>query len=277
MLKIIFLADIVGKIGRRATAKYLPKLKKQYQPDLVIANAENIAHGIGFTQKTLNEVVAAGVDFFTSGNHAWGKANSDEVLNQKPPLIIRPANYRGKKSGLGVLEITPKPNSALAKKISQNKLIVVNLMGKVFVPDKLNNPFKALAKIIKKYKNSIIIVDFHAEATSEKNALAQYFNGQVAAVLGTHTHVPTSDVKIFDKGTGFVTDIGMVGYYDSVIGANKDQIFNLFLEEGQSSKKHDLPDSGECQFNAVYLEIDPKTKKTVKIKRLDKIIKVKTN
>lgn len=273
MIKILFLADIVGKIGRRATAQYLPKLKKQYQPDLVIANAENIAHGIGFTQKTLAEAVVAGVDFFTSGNHAWSKAGSDEILNQKPPLIIRPANYRGKKSGQGVLEIEPKPNSSLAKKIGQNKLIVVNLMGKVFIPDKLNDPFKNLDKIVKKYKDSIIIVDFHAEATSEKNALAQYFNGRVAAVLGTHTHVPTNDEKILSGGTGFVTDIGMIGYYDSVIGANKEQIFNLFLNKGQSSKKHDLPDYGQCQFNAVYLEIDPKTKKTVKIKRLDKIIK----
>ena len=147
-------------------------------------------------------------------------------------------------------------------------------MGRVFIPDKLNNPFEALDKIVKKYKNSIIIVDFHAEATSEKNALAQYFDGKVAAVLGTHTHVPTSDVKILSKGTGFVTDIGMVGYYDSVIGADKEQIFNLFLEEGKSSKKHDLPDHGYCQFNAVYLEIDPKTRKTVKIKRLDKVIKI---
>ncbi|OGY43469.1 MAG: metallophosphoesterase [Candidatus Buchananbacteria bacterium RIFCSPHIGHO2_02_FULL_40_13] len=277
MLKIIFLADIVGKIGRRATVQYLPKLKKKYKPDLVFANAENIAHGIGFTEKTLNEVIEAGVDFFTSGNHAWSKAGSDKILNNRPPLVIRPANYQGKKSGVGFLEIKPAAGSPLAKKIGQNKIIVVNLLGRVFIPDKLNNPFKVLAKIIKKYKDQIIIVDFHAEATSEKNALAQYFDGQVAAILGTHTHVPTSDSKLLAKGTGFITDIGMIGYYDSVIGASKNQIFNLFLDRGQSSKKHDLPDYGYCQFNAVYLEIDPKTQKTVKIKRLDKIIKVKTN
>ncbi|MEK7072786.1 MAG: YmdB family metallophosphoesterase, partial [Patescibacteria group bacterium] len=117
--------------------------------------------------------------------------------------------------------------------------------------------------------------DFHAEATSEKNALVQYFDGKVSAVLGTHTHVPTCDHKILFSGTGYVTDAGMIGYYDSIIGSNKGQIFNLFLEKGQSSKKHDLPDHGDCQFNAIYLEIDPKTRKTIKIKRLDKIIKVK--
>lgn len=265
MIKIIFLADIVGKPGRRAIASYLPKLKSKYQPDLVIANAENLAHGIGFTQKTLNEVIESGVDFFTSGNHAWGKAGSDEILNQKPPLVIRPLNYQDKKSGVGIHQI----------KIGSNKLIVVNLMGRVFMPEKLDSPFKSLEKIVKKYKDHIILVDFHAEATSEKNALAQYFNGQVAAVVGTHTHVPTCDHKILSQGTGYVTDLGMIGYYDSVIGANKEQIFNLFLEKGKSSKKHDVPDYGDCQFNAVYLEIDSKTHKTVKIERLDKIVNVK--
>jgi len=259
------LADIVGKIGRRGLDQYLPKLKTKYKPDLVIANAENIAHGIGFTQKTLNEAMEAGVDFFTSGNHAWGKAGSDEILNKKPPLIIRPINYGSKKSGVGYQVI----------KIGSNKLIVVNLIGKVFIPDVASSPFKALEKIVKKYKDCIIIVDFHAEATSEKNALAQYFDGRVTAVLGTHTHVPTCDHKILSEGTGYVTDVGMIGYYDSVIGADKQQIFNLFLEQGSSSKKHNLPDHGDCQFNAIYLEIDPKSKTTTKIARLDKIIKVK--
>lgn len=263
-IKVIFIADVIGKIGRGALLEYLPKLKIKYRPDLVLANAENIAHGIGFTQKTLNEALLAGVDFFTSGNHAWSKAGSDDILNKKPPLVIRPLNYKGKKSGVGYQEI----------KIGQNKLIVLNLMGQVFIPDKLSSPFKSLAQIVKKHKDHIIIVDFHAEATSEKNALAQYFDGQVAAVLGTHTHVPTADQKILPQGTGYVTDIGMVGYYDSVIGAKKEQIFNLFLEKGQSSKKHDLPDYGQCQFNAIYLEIDVQTKKTIKIKRLDKIIKI---
>lgn len=265
MIKIIFIADIVGKIGRRGLDQYLPKLKTKYKPDLVIANAENIAHGIGFTQKTLNEALEAGVDFFTSGNHAWGKAGSDEILNKKPALVIRPINYGSKKSGVGYQEI----------EIGSNKLIVVNLIGKVFIPDVHESPFKALEKIIKKYKDHIVIVDFHAEATSEKNALAQYFDGKVAAVIGTHTHVPTADHRILEDGTGFVTDAGMVGYYNSVIGANKGQIFNLFLEKGKSSKKHDVPDHGDCQFNAIYLEINPKTKKTVKIERLDKIINIK--
>lgn len=265
MIKIIFIADVIGKIGRRAVAKHLPRLKTKYKPDLIIANAENLAHGIGFTQNTLNELLEAGVDLCTSGNHAWGKAGSDKILNKKPTYVIRPANYKGRKSGVGYQEI----------EIGQNKLIVVNLLGEVFIKDSLRNPFKELEKIIKKHKKSIILVDFHAEATSEKSALGQYFDGQVAAVLGTHTHIATADEKILEKGTGYLTDVGMVGYYDSIIGARKDQIFNLFLGKGKSSKKHDIPDHGKCQFDAVYLEIDPKTRKTVKIKRLNTIVGVK--
>ena len=266
MFKVIFLADIVGKIGRKAVIQYLPELQKRYKPDFVMANAENLAHGIGFTQKTLNEMLAAGVDFFTSGNHAWKKAGADELLNEKSPLVIRPANYLPKKSGIGFKEF----------KIGKNKLLVVNLLGRVFIEERVGSPFKALEKILKKYKDyKMIIVDFHAEATSEKVALAQYFNGKVSAVLGTHTHVPTCDQKVLSEGTAFVADVGLIGYYDSVIGANKEEVLKMFLGKGKGSKKHDLPDHGQCQFNAVYLEIDEKTGRATKIKRLDKIINIK--
>lgn len=264
MIKIIFLADIVGKIGRKAVLAALPELKRQYQPDVVIANAENLAHGLGFTQKTLDEMTAAGVDFFTSGNHAWEKAGSEEILNQKEPQVIRPANYIGAKAGLGWREL----------KIGENKLLVVNLIGKVFIPEKTEEPFKILEEIVKKYENKPIIVDFHAEATSEKAALANYFDGRVAAVLGTHTHVPTCDHRILPGGTAFVSDAGMIGYYDSVIGAEKHQVFNLFLESGQAGKKHDLPETGACQFNAIYLELAGNGAKALTIKRLDQIIKI---
>lgn len=264
-MKVIFLADIVGKIGRRGVEAYLPKLKKKYKPDLVIANAENLAHGIGFTQKTLAEMTAAGIDFFTSGNHAWKKAGSDDVLNNSDPIVIRPANYTDKRSGVGYKVI----------KIGQNKVLVVNLLGEVFIGDPVDSPFKALAKILKKNKGiKNVIVDFHAEATSEKVALAQYFDGKISVVMGTHTHVPTCDQRILTKGTALVSDVGMIGYYDSVIGANKKEIFSLFLGKGKGSKKHDLPETGECQFNSVYIEIDDKTGKTTVIKRLDDIIKI---
>ncbi|MFA5029784.1 MAG: TIGR00282 family metallophosphoesterase [Patescibacteria group bacterium] len=264
MIKVIFLADIVGKIGRQAVKQQLPKLRKQYHPDLIVANVENLAHGIGFTKKTLAEMSVSGVDFFTSGNHAWKKAGSDEILNDSEINLVRPANYSARKSGVGFKEV----------KIGSNKLIVVNLLGRVFIPDKTACPFKTMEKILKKIKKGIFLVDFHAEATSEKVAFARYFDGQVAAVIGTHTHVPTADEQILPAGTGYITDAGMIGYKDSVIGANPEQIFNLFLGRGRGSKKHDLPEFGRCQLNGVYLEIDTKTKKIKKITRINKIIKV---
>lgn len=265
MIKIIFISDIVGKIGRNAVRQYLPTLKRHYHPDLIIANAENLAHGIGFTEKTLQEMLEAGVDFFTSGNHAWKKNGADEVLSAPNPIIIRPANYSNRKSGIGYREL----------KIGQISLFVVNLLGEVFIDEKVASPFRTMENILKISKKNLVLVDIHAEATSEKMAFANYFDGKITAVIGTHTHVQTSDERILDRGTGYITDAGMVGYYDSIIGANKEQIYNLFLGSGKSSKKHDLPYHGLCQFNAIYLEIDEKEKITRKIERINKVVKVR--
>lgn len=265
MIKIIFISDIVGKIGRNAVVQHLPTLRRHYHPDLIIANAENLAHGIGFTGKTLQEMTDAGVDFFTSGNHAWKKNGADEILSAPNPIIIRPANYSNRKSGVGYREL----------KIGQISLFVVNLLGEVFIDEKVASPFRTMDNILKISQKSLVLVDFHAEATSEKIAFAQYFDGKITAVIGTHTHVQTADERILAKGTGYLTDAGMVGYYDSIIGANKEQIYNLFLGSGKSSKKHDLPNSGLCEFNAVYLEIDEKEKVTHKIERINKVVKVK--
>lgn len=265
MIKIIFISDIVGKIGRNAVAQHLPALKRHYHPDLIIANAENLAHGIGFTGKTLQEMTEAGVDFFTSGNHAWKKNGADEILAASNPIIIRPANYSSRKSGVGYREL----------KIGQISLFVVNLLGEVFIDEKVASPFRTMEQILKISKKNLVLVDFHAEATSEKIAFANYFDGKITAVIGTHTHVQTGDERILAKGTGYITDAGMVGYYDSIIGANKEQIYNLFLGSGRSSKKHDLPNSGLCEFNALYLEIDERERVTHKIERINKVIKVK--
>lgn len=264
MIKVLFLADIVGKIGRYAIAQHLPKLKAKYKPDIVIANAENLAHGIGFTLKTLDETRGYGVDFFTSGNHAWKKAGADDVLDDKGYPIVRPANYGGSKSGVGYKTI----------KIGKKSLTVVNLLGQVFIDDATENPFKTMEKLLKKAKGPVL-VDFHGEATSEKTAFAAYFDGKVAAVLGTHTHVQTADERILPGGTAFICDAGMVGYEDSIIGANKDQILNLFIKGGKSSKKHDLPDHGKARLDGVYLEIDGKSGKAEKIERFSRIVEVK--
>ncbi|MFA6594144.1 MAG: TIGR00282 family metallophosphoesterase [Candidatus Buchananbacteria bacterium] len=270
MARILFIADIVGKIGRNAVKQELPRLKKKYKPDLVIANAENLAHGIGATQKTIDEMKAIGIDVFTSGNHIWEKAGSDAMLNDEHNKLLRPANYPGKKSGQGQLAIN----------IGENKLIVVNLIGRVFFGwgegerEVVHDPFKTLEKIISDNRQAMYLVDFHAEATSEKIALANYFDGRVSAVLGTHTHVQTADEKILPKGTAYISDAGMVGYADSIIGADKQQIYNLFLKTGQTSKKHDVPSRGAAVLNGIYIELDEKTRQAKKIERINKTIEV---
>jgi len=286
MIKILFIADIVGKIGRNAVREYLPTLKKKYKPDAVIANAENLAHGLGATQKTLNEMKEVGIDAFTSGNHIWEKGGSDEMLDNPDNRLVRPANYPAKLPGKGLMTLSlplnlPAGGGEERWEVGEIKLNVVNLMGKVFFgyeQDKkvtLHDPFKTLDKIISQDRQGIYLIDFHAEATSEKAALANYFDSRVAAVIGTHTHVQTADERILAGGTGFISDAGMTGYYDSVIGSDKQQIYHLFLKTGQSSKKHDLPAHGLAILNAVYLEIDEKTRKTVKIERINDLVEVK--
>jgi 2',3'-cyclic-nucleotide 2'-phosphodiesterase len=266
MIKVIFLADIVGKIGRKAVSKHLPKLKQKYKPDLVIANVENLAHGVGFSDWAIEEMVEAGVDVMTSGNHAWKKAGADDILDADDSMVIRPANYSNDYSGEGIMEF----------KIGSNKVIVINLLGRVFMVDEVNCPFKTADKLLKGLKgDEIVIVDFHSEATSEQMALFHHLDSRVSAVIGTHTHVPTCDLRISKGGTAHVSDAGMIGYYDSVIGSDKGNVVKMFLGEGTGSKKHDVPDHGKCQFNSVYLEIDPKSGKAKKIERLDKIINIK--
>lgn len=273
MIKIIFIGDIVGKIGRRAVARHLPKIRKKYQPDLVLANAENLAHGIGFTEKSLAEVKAAGVDLFTTGNHAWHRPGHEKILNQKDHSVIRPANILGRRAGVGFKIFNLNRAN---RKIGLNKIIVVNLLGREMMKEKASCPFRKIDKILisQRSTSAIFLVDFHAELVSEKIAFGHYVDGRVAAVFGTHTHVPSADQRILSGGTAFVTDAGMVGYYDSVIGARKEVIIDLFLGRGRGAKKHDLPASGWCQFNAVYLALDPKTGQAREIKRLDKLIKV---
>lgn len=265
-LKILFFGDIVGKIGRRALAEILPKLREEFEPDLVIANAENLAHGLGITKKTIQEVKETGVDFFTSGNHVWNKSEGIEILVEKDPLIIRPANYPEGVLGWGekVLEIGTK------------KLLVINLLGRVFMDVQVDCPFKKFDEIYKKYelqKLAGIIVDFHGEATSEKMAMGWYLDGRASAVLGTHTHIATGDSRIFPKGTAFVSDVGMVGARDSVIGDTKESVLKRFLT--QLPEPLEVPETGWATVNSVLVEIDPKTKKAISIKRIDKEVEIR--
>ena len=266
-IKILFFGDIFGKIGRQAIKKVLPDFKKKYKPNLILANAENLAHGRGVTIATIEEMEEAGIEFFTSGNHVWDKQAAPEILDKKNSPLIRPANYLQDKPGQGEKLL----------KIGQNNLLVVNLIGRVFFKEQaeFTCPFIKAQQIIDSYQDKNlagILIDFHAEATSEKRALGFYLNGKVSAVICSHTHVQTADEQILNKGTAYITDLGMTGPKDSVIGLDKKTIINNFID--QTTKSAAVPESGFCQINAVYLEIDPQTQKAIKIERINSEIEI---
>lgn len=260
MIKILFFGDIVGKIGRRALAKSLPYLKDKYQPDIITANVENLAHGKGITEKTLTEISESGIDFFTSGNHIWKRDEIKEILDGEKFPLITPLN-------------DPRTNPGQGEKIievSQKRLLMVNLLGRVFMKEEnLVCPFTAMDELLAKYKNEDlagIIVDFHAEATSEKKALGWYLDGRVSALIGTHTHVATVDAQLLPQGTGYITDVGMVGPIDSVLGINKEKVIKKFLTDDKII--FEIPEEGRVGIDAIYLEINPKNRKTIKIKKV---------
>lgn len=272
MLKVLVFGDVVGKTGRRAIKKIMPQLKKSLRPDLVIANAENLAHGSGITRKTLLDLQSAGVDVFTSGDHVFEKPEVNEMLNDPEIKLIRPDNLLAHLPGKGEIVVN----------LGKKTIIVINLIGRVFIGDKmeqlnitLDNPFRTVDKILKKYqdtKNKIVLVDFHTEATSEQVAMGYYLDGRATALWGTHTHVPTADARILDNGLGFITDVGMTGGQNTVLGVSKESVIKRFVEE--NSEPFDRPETERAIVNALYLEINPKTCKTVKIKLIQKEIKI---
>ncbi|MBU1164411.1 TIGR00282 family metallophosphoesterase [Patescibacteria group bacterium] len=264
-MRILFFGDVVGKIGRRGMKEVASQLKEELKADFVIANVENLAHGTGVTKKTLKQLEDAGVDFFTSGNHIWKKEEAKEILVEQKVKLIRPDNYIEKLPGTGATII----------EIKKKKVLMVNLVGQAFMHEEFNSPFVAIDNILEKYqkdKPDIIIIDFHAEATSEKNALGWHVDGRVSAIVGTHTHVPTADAKILTNGTGYITDVGMVGAKNSIIGGNKDEILESFLSGDPFS--HNIAETGVCQVNAVLITIDAKTSKTKKIERVDREVEI---
>ena len=245
-MKILFIGDIVGRPGREAVAELLPALRREYAPDFVIANGENISGGKGLNSKNLDEMLKVGVDFFTSGNHIMRNKDLFPRMDEKEPKIIRPANFPPDNPGRGwrILE------TALMK-----RLLVINLHGRVFIKQDYDCPFRAANRILEETAHEHIdeiLVDFHAEATSEKAALAHYLDGRVTYFVGTHTHVPTADAQILPEGTAFISDVGMVGLKDSIIGVNKEEVIKNFLT--QMPVKHQIAAEGTCVFGAVFLQ-----------------------
>jgi metallophosphoesterase (TIGR00282 family) len=250
----LFLGDIIGRPGRRALKKFLPALLEKYSPSLIVANGENAAGGIGITPDICRQLLAQ-VDILTSGNHIWDKREAVEYLDHEPRLL-RPANYPSPNPGKGTYVFETKEGY---------KVAVLNLQGRVFM-EPIDCPFRAADRELKRMQGQdvITIVDFHAEATSEKQAMGWYLDGRVSAVIGTHTHVPTADEKILPQGTAFITDVGMVGGYGSVIGLNKEQAIARFLT---SRPQRFEPGKLGSIFSSVIVEIDTQTGKAISIQR----------
>lgn len=252
--KLLFIGDIYGKSGRRAVKKFLPQIKKEYDLDLIIANGENSTHGRGMSKKTYNELMKDGIDVFTMGNHYFDNKELltyiDEVDN-----IVRPANFDFETKGLGSIVVdTPK-----------GKVRISNMLGRIFMKNfELRCPYEVISEIIKDNKERIHIVDFHAEATSEKKSLGYYVSGKVSALLGTHTHIQTADERILN-GTAYITDAGFCGAYESVLGINVEGAIE-FCKDGYT--KNSSPAMGEEEFNAVMIEIDEHSGKALQIKRI---------
>ncbi|MGB9824244.1 MAG: TIGR00282 family metallophosphoesterase [Candidatus Hydrothermia bacterium] len=218
-MNVLFIGDVVGAPGREVVKKLLPGLIEKYSLDLVIANGENLAGGLGITKKAAEELLASGVNLFTSGNHIWDKREVLEFV-ENVEWLIRPLNYPPGTPGKGftVLEVKGV------------EVIVFNLLGRVFM-NGYDCPFRVADEFLKTHKAPVIILDFHAEATSEKLSIAHYLDGRVSLVVGTHTHVQTSDARILPKGTGYITDAGMTGGLGGVIGVKKELFIKRFLTQ----------------------------------------------
>jgi metallophosphoesterase (TIGR00282 family) len=244
----------VGKLGRRTVRGLLPEIRRESDIDLVIANGENAAGGRGLTPNTAEELFTAGVDIITSGNHVWENREIYPVLNSDAP-IVRPLNYPEGTPGRGTYR--------------KDGVAVVNLMGRTFMGVQLDCPFRSADRALAEIGDCrVVIVDLHAEATSEKIAMGFYLDGRVSAVVGTHTHVPTSDTRVLPKGTAYVSDLGMVGALNSVLGMEFEAVLERFLT--QLPNRFGPVESGPAVLNSVLVDIDEETGRARSIERLDR-------
>ncbi len=253
-MKILFIGDVVGRLGRRTVQALLPALRQETEAELVVANGENAAGGRGLTLATADELLAAGVDVITSGNHVWEIRELYPILDSESP-ILRPLNYPPGVPGRGLL--------------IAHGTAFINLQGRTFMGVDTDCPFRAADNALEHLHDTpVIIVDIHAEATSEKTALAWYLDGRVSAVIGTHTHVATADARVLPKGTAFVTDAGMVGPRDSIIGVGVKPVIERFLT--QLPIRFAPVERGPAIFNSVLLDIDEASGRAHTIVRIDR-------
>ena len=255
--RVLFVADVVGSPGRDAVKALLPGLREELKPHLVVVNGENSAGGFGLTVGTIKELRAAGADVITTGNHVFDQREFVPELNSQE-RVIRPANYPPGAPGVGHCVV----------EADGEEVLVMNLMGRLFLQD-IDDPFRKADEILSAYPEPrITICDFHAEATSEKVAMGWFLDGRVAAVLGTHTHVPTADQRVLPGGTAFCTDVGMVGPRDSVIGMDPENVLKRFLTA--VPQKWRVAD-GPVTFNSALVSIDRQTRLATSIQRIDRL------
>ena len=255
-MKILFVGDIFGRPGRQVASVFIPRIIQKRDIDFCIANGENAAGGFGLTVNGAIKLFSYGINVITSGNHIWDRKEADELLEENS-RILRPANYPPGVLGYGDLVTKTKGGVNVG---------VINLQGRIFMPP-IDCPFRTADQIIKRIRSEtqVIIVDFHAEATSEKAALGYYLDGRVSAVLGTHTHVMTADEKILPGGTAYISDVGMTGPHDSVIGVQVDQSLNRIIKQVATRFS---PASKGLMISAVVVEVDDSTGKALSIERI---------
>ena len=253
-MRILAIGDVIGAPGRTYLKDNLQNIKNEFNIDFIIANGENSSGGLGMNPKAFSELTGAGVNAITLGNHTWRKKDILKVIDDT--RVIRPINYLDGTAGRGFRFFN----------VNEKRILVINAVGRVYM-EPVNNPFLAVRSAINEMadKADIIIVDFHAEATSEKKAMGYLLDGKVNLVFGTHTHVQTGDETILPKGTAYITDIGMTGPRESIIGADKSIIITSFLTEIPEKKE---VATGDVELNAVMIEIDDGTNKTVSITRI---------
>ena len=260
-LRVMLIGDVIGRPGREAVRSQLPLLRREHRIDMVIANGENLAAGAGLTPALADEILSAGVDVITSGNHIWDKREIYDYLETDRP-VLRPLNYPDAAPGRGWL-VSHLPDGS--------EVAVINAMGRVFMHE-LDSPFTALDDLLDQSAEplpAVRIVDFHCEATSEKNAMGWHLDGRVTAVLGTHTHVPTADARILPRGTAYISDVGMTGPRDSIIGFATESVLPRFLTH--------LPTrfavaNGPVAFNAVIVEADAASGRATAIEQVQRIV-----
>lgn len=255
-MKILFLGDVVGSPGRNMVQEYLPKLKQKYKPNLTIINGENAASGKGITEKIYKQLLEWGADIVTLGNHTWDRREIFDFIDDAKN-IIRPANFPEGTPGKGITFVN----------VNGVDVAIINMQGRTFLPP-LDDPFRLIDNLIEeaKKRTNIIFLDFHAEATSEKQAMGWYVDGRVSTVVGTHTHTQTADNRILPNGTAYITDVGMTGPYDAILGMKRDAVMKRFLTN--LPVRFEVDEKGRTQLNGIIASIDEKDGTAIGIERI---------